>query len=68
MFLGELLIYRYGVLTPEQRDEALARQRASRRYRRLGEVLLEMDLLTEEQLDEALAYQRDQRNPWDQAV
>jgi uncharacterized phage-associated protein len=68
VFLGELLVYRYRLLSVEQRDAALARQRESRRHRRLGEVLLEMGLLSEEQLSEALAHQRDQRNPWAQAV
>jgi type IV pilus assembly protein PilB len=50
--LGDLLIER-GLITPEQRDEALARHQVT--GNRLGEVLTEMGLVEEEQLTALLA-------------
>ncbi len=65
--IGELLVYRYRLITREQRDAALAQQREPGKHRRLGEVLVQMGLVTEGDLQEALDYQRDRRNPWAQA-
>jgi hypothetical protein len=64
MFLGELLVYRYQLITKSQRDEALTRQRESDRGRRLGEILVEMGLVTADQVQEALDSQRYERDPW----
>ncbi|MCX6599514.1 MAG: glycosyl transferase family protein [Acidobacteria bacterium] len=50
LLLGERLVAA-GLLTPEQRDEALAEQR--RAYVRLADVLTEMKLVTPGQLQEA---------------
>jgi len=67
MLIGELLVYRYRIITREQRDAALAQQREPGEHHRLGEVLVQMGLVTEGDLQEALDYQRDQRDPWAQA-
>jgi hypothetical protein len=64
MFLGELLVYRYQLITKSQRDEALTRQRESDRGRRLGEILVDMGLVTADQVREALDSQRYERDPW----
>jgi hypothetical protein len=64
MLLGELLVYRYQLITKAQRGEALARQQGSGRGRRLGVILIGMGLLTDTQLREALDYQYLERNPW----
>jgi hypothetical protein len=64
VLLGELLVYRYRLVTAEQRDAALVHQRESAGRRRLGEVLSEMGLITRSQLHEALDHQSDQRDPW----
>ncbi len=64
MLLGELLVYRYQLITRDQRDEALARQKDAAGGRRLGEVLVDMGLVTDAQVREALDYQRFQRDPW----
>lgn len=64
MLLGELLVYRYQVITKDQRAEALARQQVADRGRHLGEILMGMGLVTEAQLREALDYQVYERNPW----
>jgi hypothetical protein len=66
MLIGELLVYRYQLITREQRDAALARQRDSAGRPRLGDVLVNMGLLTEVSLREALDYQDAERNPWGQ--
>jgi hypothetical protein len=64
MRLGELLVYRYQLITEDQRDAALTQQRESVGKRRLGEVLVEIGLVTQAQLQEALDYQSQQRDPW----
>jgi len=64
MLLGELLVYRYRLITKEQRTLALERQREPARGRRLGEVLMGMGLVTPSQLEEALDYQLHERDPW----
>jgi hypothetical protein len=64
MLLGELLVYRYRLVTKDQRGEALARQQDGDRGRRLGEILMGMGLITEVQLRDALDYQCFERNPW----
>ena len=57
--LGALLVYRYRMLTQEQLSRALEEQlRDDRQKRRLGEILLEMEMVTEEQLEEVLEQQR----------
>ena len=57
--LGALLVYRYRMLTQEQLSRALEEQlRDDRRKRRLGEILLELEMVTEEQLAEVLEQQR----------
>jgi len=57
--LGALLVYKYQALTQEQLARALEEQlREDRRSRRLGEILLEMQMVTESQLAEALDHQR----------
>ena len=68
MLLGELLLYRYQLITKDQREEALARQRNVDRGRRLGEILVEMEAVTESELREVLEDQLSQRNPWESAV
>jgi len=50
--LGDLLVER-GLITAEQRDEALARH--GKTGRRLGEILVEMELVTEEDISAVLA-------------
>ena len=67
MLLGELLVYRYQLISKDQRAQALGRQKDKDRGRRLGEILLDMGLVTDTQLREALDYQRFERDPW-QAV
>jgi hypothetical protein len=67
MLIGELLVYRYRLITREQRDAALARQRELPNPPRLGEVLLQMGLLSEIDLQEALDLQEAEENPWGQA-
>ncbi len=52
--LGELLVSE-GVVTAEQLDSALARQRESGHRQLLGEVLVQMGLSTEEQVMKCLA-------------
>lgn len=64
MLLGELLVYRYQLITKEQRTRALARQSNSDRGRRFGEILIDMGMITPIQLREALDYQLEIRNPW----
>ncbi|MDI6809539.1 MAG: DUF4388 domain-containing protein [Candidatus Eisenbacteria bacterium] len=54
--LGQILMKR-GKITREQLMEALKRQEADKRRRRLGPILLEMKLITEQDRDEALAHQ-----------
>jgi hypothetical protein len=57
--LGALLVYRYEVLTEEQLEQALQKQREDpEEERRLGEILIDMGFITEPQLKEALAHQR----------
>ena len=61
--LGEYLI-EDGVLTKEQVDRALARQRemsARGDTKRLGDIALEMGLITREQLQSAVARQQKDR-------
>ena len=67
MLLGELLVYRYQLITKTQRAEALARQVEIDRGRRLGEILVDMSLITAAQLREALEFQRFARDPWKMA-
>jgi len=56
--LGALLVYKYRVLSQEQLNRALERQLSDhRRKRRLGEILLEMEVVTESQLKKALSHQ-----------
>lgn len=64
MLLGELLVYRYQLITKEQRAAALESQRGAERGRRLGDVLMRMGLITPSQLEEVLDYQLHQRDPW----
>jgi len=68
MLLGELLVYRYQLITKDQREEALARQRNVDRGRRLGEILVDMGAVTESELRQVLEDQLSQRNPWESAV
>ena len=68
MLLGELLVYRYGLITKDQREEALARQKGADRGRRLGEILVGMGAVAEPDLREALEGQRSDRNPWGNAL
>ena len=68
MLLGELLIYRYGLITKDQREQALARQKGADRGRRLGEILVGMGAVAEPDLREALEGQRSERNPWENAL
>jgi len=57
--LGALLVYKYRMLTQEQLSRALEEQfRSSAEKRRLGEILLEMEMVTEEQLETVLEHQR----------
>lgn len=57
--LGALLVYKYRMLTQEQLSRALEEQfRSSVEKRRLGEILLEMEMVTEEQLETVLEHQR----------
>ena len=67
MLIGELLVYRYRLITKEQRDAALAQQQAATTHRPLGEILRDQGLVNGPDLREALAYQREERNPWDSA-
>lgn len=67
MLIGELLVYRYRLITKEQRDTALAQQQAATAHQPLGEILLGQGLVTKADLEEVLAYQQEQRNPWDTA-
>jgi hypothetical protein len=67
MLIGELLVYRYRLITREQRDAALARQRELPIRPRLGEVLVQMGLLSEIDLQEVLDLQQAEENPWGQA-
>jgi len=64
MLLGELLVYRYQLITKEQRAAALESQRGAERGRRLGDVLMQMGLITPSQLEEVLDYQLQERDPW----
>jgi hypothetical protein len=68
MLLGELLVYRYQLISKDQRLQAMARQAEAPHKRPLGEILLEMELITEAQLKEVLDYQRAERNPWASAA
>jgi len=68
MLLGELLIYRYGLITKDQREEALARQKGADRGRRLGEILVGMRAIAETDLREVLEGQRSDENPWGSAL
>ena len=56
MLLGELLVYRYQLITKEQRAQALERQRENDRGRHLGKILVDMGLVTNPQVQEALAH------------
>ncbi|HXF82302.1 MAG TPA: ATPase, T2SS/T4P/T4SS family [bacterium] len=56
--IGDILV-EGGVITPEQLQEALARQRRTRE--RLGRVLVELGAATEVQIAQALAHQLDLR-------
>jgi hypothetical protein len=59
--LGALLVYKYQVITEEELEQALQRQREEpEKWRRLGEVLLDMGLISVVDLNEALGYQRSQ--------
>jgi hypothetical protein len=61
--LGALLVYKYQVITEEQLEQALQRQREEpEKWRRLGEVLLDMGLISVVDLQEALDYQRSHRS------
>ena len=68
MLLGELLVYRYRLITKEQQGRALERQREVERGRRLGEILIEMGFVTSSQLQDALDYQFNERHPWHNAA
>jgi hypothetical protein len=60
--LGALLVYKYQVITEGQLEQALQRQREDpEKWRRLGEVLLDMGFISVVDLQEALDYQRSQR-------
>ncbi len=64
MLLGEMLVYRYQLISKEERSEALARQKGADRGRHLGEILVAMGAITESQLREVLEAQLSQRDPW----
>ena len=68
MLLGELLIYRYGLITKDQREKALARQKGPDRGRPLGEILVGMGAIAEPDLRDVLEGQRSDRNPWEKAL
>ena len=68
MLLGELLIYRYKLITKDQRAQALERQRTGDRGRHMGEILVDMGLITASQLREVLDYQAQELDPWRNAV
>ncbi len=60
--LGELLVYKYQLITEAQLTKALARQRGT--SQKLGEVLIEMGLVTAGQIAIALADQQSQGDPF----
>ena len=68
MLLGELLVYRYRLITNQQRTQALEQQRESDRGRHLGEILMDMGLISQSDLHEVLNYQIHERDPWHNAL
>lgn len=58
--IGEALVS-LGFVTPEERDEALARQREPGARRRLGQILVEMKACDGEQVARAIAAQSDRK-------
>lgn len=68
MLLGEMLLYKYGLITKNQREEALARQKGEERGRPLGEILVAMGAVGELDLREVLEAQRSDRDPWGSAL
>jgi hypothetical protein len=56
--LGAVLLYKYQRISHSELDAALAQQRAEGRKRRLGEILVEMDVVSPSHLEQALEYQR----------
>lgn len=54
--LGALLVYKYRVVSHQQLKRALESQRGTKK--RLGDILVEMEMVTRSQLREALEYQR----------
>ena len=68
MLLGELLVYRYRLITSQQRTQALEQQRESNRGRYLGEILMDMGLISQSDLHEVLNYQIHERDPWHNAL
>jgi len=56
--LGAILVYQFRWVTQQQLNKALEQQRSEGRdKRRIGEILLELEMITEAQLQEALARQ-----------
>ena len=68
MLLGELLVYRYRLITNQQRTQALEQQRGGDRGRYLGEILVDTGLISQSDLHEALDYQIHERDPWHSAL
>jgi hypothetical protein len=62
LLLGELLVHHYRLITEEQLETALRRQRAT--HHLLGEILVEMGLITNHQLRIALEFQRVHMDRW----
>jgi hypothetical protein len=61
--VGALLVYKYGLITEDQLEKALERQRAQGEGKQLlGGILLDMGLVSMAELQTALAYQRSLRH------
>jgi hypothetical protein len=61
--VGTLLVYKYGLITEDQLEKALERQRAQGEGKQLlGGILLDMGLVSMAELQTALAYQRSLRH------
>lgn len=55
--LGALLVYKFGFLTHQRLQQALAEQTRSTPRRRLGEILVQDGFITAGQLEEVVAFQ-----------
>lgn len=60
--LGELLVHKYRLITPEQLSQALTRQMVTKQ--KLGEILVQMGLVTHSQIAIALADQQSGGDPF----